>query len=176
MKDTLILLGYMASGKSSIAKEIAQKRMLKFIDLDTVISDREGMSISDIFKNKGEIYFRKKESLYLDELLSENKKIILSVGGGTPCYGNNMNIINQNGISFFINTPLNILVNRLISEKTTRPLVADLNDADLKEFIAKHLFERNPFYEQANHTINASDKDVTTIASEILKLIGLTSS
>lgn len=160
----------MASGKSSIAKEMALQSTLKFIDLDTVISDREDMSISDIFKNKGEIYFRKKESLYLDELLSKNKKIILSVGGGTPCYGENMKSINQKGISFFINTPLNILVKRLISEKAIRPLVADLKDADLKEFVAKHLFERLPFYEKAHHTINTSDRDVNAISSEILKI------
>lgn len=173
MKNTLVLLGYMASGKSSIAKEISYQSAFEYVDLDAIISDREGMSISDIFKHKGEIYFRKKESLYLDELLSKNKKIILSVGGGTPCYGDNMNIINQRGISFFINTPLNILVSRLISEKTTRPLVADLKGADLKEFIAKHLFERLSFYEKAQHTINTSDKDVDAISSEILKLVGL---
>lgn len=166
-------MGYMASGKTAIAKEIAQKNTLKLVDLDIVISQKEGMSISDIFKTKGEIYFRKKESLYLNKLLSQNDKIILSVGGGTPCYGDNINNINQKAISFFINTPLNILVNRLIFEKETRPLVADLNDADLKEFVAKHLFERLPFYEKANHTINTSDKDINAIASEIIKLVGL---
>ncbi len=163
----------MACGKSSVAKEIAKKSPFKFIDLDTVISDREDMPISDIFKYKGEIYFRKKESLYLNELLDQNNKIILSVGGGTPCYGNNMALINKKATSVFINTPLNILVKRLLLEKASRPLVADLSEDDLKEFVAKHLFERLVFYEKAQHTLNTSDKDVPVISSEILKLIGL---
>jgi shikimate kinase len=163
----------MACGKSSVAKEIAKNSPFKFIDLDTVISDREDMPISDIFKYKGEIYFRKKESLYLNELLDQNNKIILSVGGGTPCYGNNMALINKKATSVFINTPLNILVKRLLLEKASRPLVADLSEDDLKEFVAKHLFERLVFYEKAQHVLNTSDKDVSVISSEILKLIGL---
>jgi shikimate kinase len=161
----------MASGKSAVARAIANLSGLKYIDLDDFISQKEGMRIPDIFKQKGEIYFRKKERLYLDEILSQKATIIVAVGGGTPCYGKNMALINQKATSIFINTPLNILVNRLISEKTTRPLVADLNDADLPEFVAKHLFERMPFYEKAQYTIAATDKSLDEIASEILKLI-----
>jgi len=172
MKNTLVLLGYMASGKSAVARIVATMSGLKYIDLDDFISQKEEMSISDIFKQKGEIYFRKKESFYLDEILSQKATIMVAVGGGTPCYGENMTLINQKATSIFINTPLKILVNRLLFEKTKRPLVADLNEADLPEFIAKHLFERIPFYKKAQYTIAAADKNPDEIASEILKLIG----
>jgi len=171
MKKTLVLLGYMACGKSAAARAIATLSGLKYIDLDDFIVQKEGMRIPDIFKQKGEIYFRKKESFYLNELLSQKPGIIVAVGGGTPCYGQNMALINQKATSIFINTPLKILVNRLLSEKSTRPLVADLNDADLPEFVAKHLFERMPFYEKARYTIAAADKTPKEIASEIIKLI-----
>jgi len=171
MKNTLVLLGYMASGKSAVAHVVATMSNLKFIDLDTVISQKAGMRIQDIFKTKGEIYFRKKEQLYLDEILSENSKIVLAVGGGTPCYGQNMNLINKKAISVFIKTPLKTLISRLLAEKNTRPLVADLNDADLTEFVAKHLFERRPFYEKAQYIIDAQNKSIAAIASEILETI-----
>ena len=171
MKNTLVLLGYMASGKSAVAHVVATMSNLKFIDLDTIISQKAGMRIQDIFKTKGEIYFRKKEQLYLDEILSENSKIVLAVGGGTPCYGQNMNLINKKAISVFIKTPLKTLISRLLAEKNTRPLVADLNDADLTEFVAKHLFERRPFYEKAQYIIDAQNKSIAAIASEILETI-----
>jgi len=171
MKNTVVLLGYMASGKSAVARVLSAISNLEYTDLDTVISQKENMSIQDIFKRKGEIYFRKKESFYLNEILSQKSDIIVALGGGTTCYGENMELINQKATSFFINTPLKILVNRLLSEKTTRPLVSDLNDSDLMEFVAKHLFERMSFYEKAHYTIAAANKTPEDIASEILKLI-----
>jgi len=171
MKNTLVLLGYMASGKSAVARYISEEYNLRYIDLDSVIHQKEQMTIQDIFKKKGEIYFRKKEQLYLDEILSENSKIVLAVGGGTPCYGQNMNLINKKAISVFIKTPLKTLINRLLAEKNIRPLVAGLNGADLPEFVAKHLFERSPFYEKAQYIIDAQHKSIAAIASEILETI-----
>ncbi len=83
----------MASGKSTIGREISKKLDMKFIDLDDYISKREKRSISEIFKVKGEIYFRRIESLYLSEILNSKDSFILSLGGGTPCYSNNMDLI-----------------------------------------------------------------------------------
>ena len=82
----IVLLGYMASGKSTIGREISKKLDMKFIDLDDYISKREKRSISEIFKVEGEIYFRKIESSYLGEILNSKDSFILSLGGGTPCY------------------------------------------------------------------------------------------
>ena len=168
----IVLLGYMASGKSTIGREISKKLDMKFIDLDDYISKREKRSISEIFKVEGEIYFRKIESLYLGEILNSKDSFILSLGGGTPCYSNNMELIlNSDASSIYIKASIKTLVSRLIAEKNKRPLVADLEDDKLIEFVAKHLFERRFFYEQASITVNSENKSIEEIITEIRILL-----
>ena len=168
----IVLLGYMASGKSTIGREISKKLDMKFIDLDDYISKREKRSISEIFKVEGEIYFRKIESLYLGEILNSKDSFILSLGGGTPCYSNNMELIlNSDASSIYIKASIKTLVSRLIAEKNKRPLVADLEDDKLLEFVAKHLFERRFFYEQASITVNSENKSIEEIITEIRILL-----
>ncbi|MDB4098637.1 shikimate kinase [Polaribacter sp.] len=168
----IVLLGYMASGKSTIGREISKKLDMKFIDLDDYISKREKTSISEIFKVKGEIYFRRIESLYLREILNSKDRFILSLGGGTPCYSNNMELIlNSEASSFYIKASIKTLVSRLTAEKNKRPLVAELEDDKLVEFVAKHLFERRFFYEQASMTVNTEDKSLEEITTEIRILL-----
>ena len=168
----IVLLGYMASGKSTIGREISKKLDMKFIDLDDYISKREKRSISEIFKVEGEIYFRKIESLYLGEILNSKDSFILSLGGGTPCYSNNMELIlNSEASSIYIKVDIKTLASRLIAEKNKRPLVADLEDDKLLEFVAKHLFERRFFYEQASITINSENKSIEEIITEIRILL-----
>ncbi len=168
----IVLLGYMASGKSTIGREISKKLDMKFIDLDDYISKREKRSISEIFKVEGEIYFRKIESLYLGEILNSKDSFILSLGGGTPCYSNNMELIlNSEASSIYIKADIKTLASRLIAEKNKRPLVADLEDDKLIEFVAKHLFERRFFYEQASITVHTEDKSIEEIITEIRILL-----
>ncbi|MDA9087364.1 shikimate kinase [Polaribacter sp.] len=168
----IVLLGYMASGKSTIGREISKKLDMKFIDLDDYISKREKTSISEIFKVKGEIYFRRIESLYLREILNSKDRFILSLGGGTPCYSNNMELIlNSEASSIYIKASIKTLVSRLTAEKNKRPLVAELEDDKLVEFVAKHLFERRFFYEQASMTVNTEDKSLEEITTEIRILL-----
>ena len=169
----IILLGYMASGKSTIGRILASEKEIPFIDLDTYIEDKEAQSVSDIFKNKGEIYFRLQENKYLKELLANEDSFILSLGGGTPCYAGNMDLMTKAvGIpSFYLRANIKTIVDRLVNEKTQRPLVADLSDEKLTEFIAKHLFERSYFYEQATHKINIDNKDVNTITKEVIEIL-----
>jgi shikimate kinase len=168
----IVLLGYMASGKSTIGREISKKLDMKFIDLDDYISKREKTSISEIFKVKGEIYFRRIESLYLSEILNSKDRFILSLGGGTPCYSNNMELIlNSEASSIYIKAGIKTLVSRLTAEKNKRPLVAELEDDKLLEFVAKHLFERRFFYEQASMTVNTEDKSTEEITTEIRILL-----
>ena len=95
----VILLGYMASGKSTIGRLLAEEKGLKFINLDEYLEEKEEKSISDIFKDKGEIYFRLKENEYLKELLEKKESFVLSLGGGTPCYSSNMDVINSYNLS-----------------------------------------------------------------------------
>ena len=168
----IVLLGYMASGKSTIGREISKKLDMKFIDLDDYISKREKRSISEIFKVEGEIYFRKIESSYLGEILNSKESFILSLGGGTPCYSNNMELIlNSEASSIYIKADIKTLASRLTAEKNKRPLVADLEDNKLIEFVAKHLFERRFFYEQASITVNTEDKSIEEIITEIRILL-----
>ena len=164
----IILLGYMASGKSTIGKEISKKLYMNFIDLDDYIVKRENRSISEIFKIKGEIYFRRIEHLYLKEILDAKDDFVLSLGGGTPCYANNMELI-QHSIakSIFIKTSIATLVTRLIEEKSKRPLVANLENEQITTFVAKHLFERSFFYEQAKIILDTDNKSLQEITSEI---------
>jgi len=168
----IVLLGYMGSGKSTVSKLLAQKLQLAAIDLDEYIEKSEGKSIQQIFKDQGEIYFRNQENKYLTELLNKKENFVLALGGGTPCYANNMDLIkNKAASSFYLKAGLNNLFERLRHEKEQRPLIALLNDEKLKEFIAKHLFERAPYYEQADQLINIDDKVPSHIVDEITALL-----
>jgi len=167
----IVLIGYMGSGKSAIAKDLSKKMNLKFIDLDNYIEDNENLKIGKIFKNKGEIYFRVKENQYLRDILNHQEDIILATGGGTPCYANNMEMIKEKSISVFLKGSIQTLYDRLVDEKEKRPLIQDIPQQDLKEFIAKHLFERNNFYDKADITINIDDKSIADISNEIINQI-----
>ncbi|MCL4121413.1 UNVERIFIED_CONTAM: hypothetical protein GTU68_049445 [Idotea baltica] len=163
----------MASGKSSIGQILAQKLELSFIDLDDYIEEKENLSISELFKSKGEVYFRTKETELLTELLKKDEHFILALGGGTPCYGKNMEIINKFSTPFYLKSSLQNTFNILSKEenKKTRPLISSISNDKLKEFIAKHLFERASFYEQAEYSVLIEGKGMDEIAEEIcLKL------
>jgi shikimate kinase len=167
----ILLIGYMGSGKTTVGKKLAGVLDFAFLDLDEYISEQEESSISSIFDEKGEIYFRKKESEYLDYILKSSENLVLALGGGTPCYGENMSYIknNEQTISFYIKLPIQDLTNRLIAEKQKRPLIKHMATKDeLTEFIGKHLFERSGFYSEADHTINAANKTVEEITEAIV--------
>ena len=163
----------MGSGKTLVSKELSVLNNFKIFDLDTEISKQNNRSITEIFKEKGEIFFRKTEKEVLEKILSTEKNIILSLGGGTPCYYNNIDSINEKTISVFLKTNVKTLAQRLSSEKDKRPLIQNISNEDLPEFIAKHLFERNPFYNQAKITINTDNLSAREIAEEILTQIKL---
>jgi shikimate kinase len=165
----IVFVGYMASGKSAIAKIVSTQLSLKLIDLDDYIEEKEGKVISRIFKDSGEIYYRKKEQEYLNEILSLEASFVLSVGGGTPCFSGNIDLILDKSTSFYLQANVKTIYNRLLSEKSKRPLVAEIKDENLQEFIAKHLFERAAFYDQSNHVISVNEKSVNEIATEILE-------
>lgn len=164
----IVLLGYMASGKSTIGKKLAKSLDLKFIDLDDYIIEKEKQPISAIFSTKGEIYFRKIEHQYLKEIVNNSKDYVLSLGGGTPCYANNMSLIlDSNAISIYLKGNTNTLTERLIRKKAKRPLIASLEDDKIPEFVAKHLFERRPFYEQSEKSISIDNLTKKEVAKQI---------
>ena len=168
----IVLVGYMGSGKTTIGKLLANKLKVSFLDLDEVIEQGLEDSISNIFNGKGEIFFRKKEHEYLIDVLSKKEKLILSTGGGTPCYSGNMEtMLNLADHVFYLKVSIPGLVKRLLLEKEHRPLIKNIDNGDLPEFIGKHLFERNNFYLKANHIIECDDKDPETLVAEIQELL-----
>lgn len=167
----IVLIGYMGSGKSSIGQKLAKVLSYDFIDLDSYIESKEYLSISDIFFNKGEIYFRKKEGQYLNEVLKDSQHTVLALGGGTPCYGYNMkNILEKDNVtSIYLKTSIPELGKRLMKEKSKRPLISHLEtEEELVEFIGKHIFERTSFYTQSNKTISTDNQTTDLIVEKIV--------
>lgn len=167
------LVGYMGSGKSHISKILSDKINFKLIDLDKEISKRKKLTIPEIFDKMGEIHFRKLERETLEEILASQENIVLSLGGGTPVYYNNMEIINNSSKSFFLRASIATLAERISKQKEKRPLIAKISDEDLPEFIAKHLFERNAFYSKAQFSINTDNKNPEKIVQEIIEKLYL---
>lgn len=164
----------MGSGKTVIGKKLSGVLGYGFIDLDDYIQGKEGKTIAEIFNKKGEIYFRKIESKYLAEVIDSNNNTIISLGGGTPCYGHNMDMIKKvkNTSSVYLKASIQSLSERLILEKDQRPLISHIESKELlNEFIGKHLFERSSYYSQSNITVSTDHKSVDdVIESIILKL------
>lgn len=165
----------MGSGKSSVGKKLSDVLGFKYIDLDDYIQQKENSTINEIFKNKGEIYFRKIESKYLNEVMSIKNNSVISLGGGTPCYGRNMEGIKnaKNAFSIYLKASILSLTERLFLEKDKRPLISHLKDKkELKEFIGKHMFERSPYYNQSDITIDTDQKSIEDVVESIvLKLV-----
>ncbi|MES2747344.1 MAG: shikimate kinase [Bacteroidota bacterium] len=168
----VILIGYMGSGKSVIAKNLATDLQISVVDLDNLIEKKANSSIETIFSEKGELYFRKIEhELFLDYMQS-NESFVMSTGGGTPCYYNHHELLkNEDCISIYLKASVATLYERLLHGKKKRPLLANLSQEELKEYIAKHLFDRNYYYHQAKHTIVVDDKSISAIVTEIKMLL-----
>ena len=170
----IVLLGYMASGKSVVGKLLAARMKSTFIDLDAYIVQAVGRSIPEIFATEGELAFRKMEHAYLKTLLSSSQAMVLSLGGGTPCYYNHMELLQRTPdvVSVYLKVGIPTLVARLIKEKAQRPLIAHLkSEAALTEFVGKHLFERNPFYTKATHEVVAKDVPPQQVVETIIRLL-----
>lgn len=167
----IILMGYMGSGKSTIGLQLAKILDYKFVDLDAYIEANENTTIPELFKSKGEIYFRNIETKYLKTLLDANGPFVIALGGGTPCYGINLQLISDanNVKSVYLKLSISSLVKRLELEKSKRPLISHLKtQEDLTEFVGKHLFERSPYYSQANEIINIDEKSVDEVVEMVV--------
>ncbi|KAA5824397.1 shikimate kinase [Algibacter amylolyticus] len=167
----IILIGYMASGKTSIGKKLAKKLNYNFLDLDDFIEEKENMSVSEIFKTKGEIYFRKQEAHYLKALLESENNTILSVGGGTPCYSGNMDVIlkSEHAKCIYLKATLPTLANKLLLKKAKRPLISHIETIEeMTEFIGKHLFERSQYYSRAEIKVSIDNKTKDDVVEDIV--------
>lgn len=149
---TFFLTGFMGSGKTHWGKRWAQAHHFTFIDLDEAIENEEGKLIADIFEQKGEKYFRKIEAAVLRSYAKLTNTII-ACGGGTPCFHNNMEWMNEHGITIYLKTTPPEILKRVLLEQDKRPLLKEMNPAELLFFIEQKLKERAPFYDAAKQIL-----------------------
>ena len=166
----IVLVGYMAVGKSTIGKLLAGIMQIPFLDLDEMIEKNENLTISEIFSKHGEIYFRKKEHQEFKKWIESQDSLVIATGGGTPCYSNNHLLLNRpNVISIYLKASIEVLGERLFLNAQSRPLVSEKSKEELQEFIAKNLFDRSYFYHQATYTVSVDKKTPEAVADEILQ-------
>ncbi|MEA1876122.1 MAG: shikimate kinase, partial [Bacteroidota bacterium] len=149
MRKPLAIIGFMGSGKSTLGKQMAKAWEFKFIDLDLYIADIFGMSIPELFDKFGEKGFRTRESQALKEVLAQNQPYILSLGGGTPCFSNNLSLIKEKTQSIYLKLSPEELTRRLLRSPNPRPLVKKKTANELLEYIKTELPKRELFYTQA---------------------------
>lgn len=150
----IFIIGFMGTGKSHWSKQWAALNNMTFIDLDVLIETAEGQSVIDIFENAGEDYFRVKEaSILRDQLLHDN--CIISCGGGAACFYDNMQWMNENGFTVYLSATAPYILKNVMDEKEKRPLIKNVNEAELLFFVEQKLKERVSFYNQAKLTLEA---------------------
>ena len=154
-RSRTFLCGFMGSGKSTLGKKTAALLNSPFIDLDAYIENQTGKSIPEIFKQGGETAFRKIESDCLKEVISSLDSVFVSLGGGTVCSEKNLDLIKNSGLLIYLELPNKALAKRLTDSKNKRPLLSNLNENELLNFIDKKMQEREPFYTKAHLTVNA---------------------
>tara|TARA_B100000214_G_scaffold230726_1_gene168196 strand:+ start:184 stop:690 length:507 start_codon:yes stop_codon:yes gene_type:complete len=164
----LYLIGFMGVGKTTIGKLFALQKNLKFIDIDKEIELRYQQSILDIYKNKGEEYFRKLET---EVLVSISNSQVVACGGGLPIYNNNMSFIKNSGKSIYLKATNKKLFERLVDNFKKRPLIKNMTKKHLNKFIKEELTKREKIYSMADYTIDISDLSKKDILRKINSLI-----
>jgi len=153
----VFLIGFMGSGKTTLGKSMAGKLGIPFLDLDHIIEKEEGKSIAQIFEEIGENEFRKLEGRYLKNFLYP-EQFILSAGGGTPCFHDHLEWMNQKGITVYIQLSAHSLAARLLAAKDpVRPLVKNIQPENLEAFIEERLKEREIYYTRAQKIVKGEN-------------------
>ncbi len=154
----IFLIGYMASGKTTLGQALAQATGRRFIDLDQYIEQTAGKTVSRIFADSGEQAFRDMETAALATIAADcDQDLIIACGGGTPCFGNNIDIMNTAGVTVWLVAPTDVIVRRLLLAAGQRPLVAGFDDPEeLTRFVNSNLEARSPFYGRAAHRFDSS--------------------
>ena len=163
----LFLIGFMGSGKSYWGQVWATKYNMPFFDLDQMIEEQEGLTVAAFFEKYGEKVFRDKETAILNSFLGKTN-FIMACGGGTPCFNDNIQLMNETGISIYLSATAQYLYERVSEEKDKRPLLKNINDNELLFFIEQKLKERAPFYEQAKIIL-----PVTVLSAETILTLNL---
>ena len=154
----IFLIGYMGCGKTTLGEELARQMGLRYIDLDDYIEDRQGMTITEIFDEMGEGHFRELETDALGDVTAMTD-VIVGCGGGTPCHGDNMALMNQSGVTVWLTTSPERITARLLlpDQKAKRPKLANLPDEAVLSLVEKELEDRTPYYAQAHLQFDSTD-------------------
>lgn len=169
-KARIYLMGFMGSGKSTAGRKLATAMKWDFIDLDRKIEEMAGKKIPEIFSSEGEEKFREIEATAL-RTLPEINNLIISTGGGTPCHGANMEYMLSTGITVYLRLSPSQLSSRLLNSSAERPLLKNIPDENLKEFIERKLKEREPWYNMALLTVDGIDMDISVLATRLNSLL-----
>ena len=166
--ERIFLIGMMGSGKSHWLKQMAKWNKSVGYDLYALIEMKEEKTISEIFDEDGEAYFRKAETTIL-KWFKEKKKYVVATGGGTACFQENMDFMKKEGVVIWLDESVEVLVKRLASSKSTRPLISDLSDQELANFLEQKLVERHPYYKQAHYRLSSDQISESSLKKLIQK-------
>jgi shikimate kinase len=164
----VFLVGFMGCGKSSNARKLARVLQYRFIDTDKLIASLNEMRVNEIFEKQGDEYFRNEETKALHEICKMDD-IVVATGGGMPCFNDNMKFMNDNGVTVYLEASAGLLYHRLVKNKAKRPLIANIPDDQLLEFIVQRVKERRDFYKQAQIVYKSENLDVLKLKERILE-------
>ncbi|MEP7127366.1 MAG: shikimate kinase [Chitinophagales bacterium] len=153
--SNIYLIGFMGSGKTTVGKQLASLLQYDFIDLDEYLQKKEGATITQLFEEKGEAYFRERESHYLKSL-DGSERLVVSTGGGAPCFFDNMEWMNKHGTTVYLKAAPGLLADRLAKGRDHRPLLKGKSEQEVLEFIRQKLAERENFYLTAKVIVEAA--------------------
>ena len=172
----IIIIGYMGAGKTTVGKALSRELGIPFYDLDWYIESRMRKTVPQIFAQKGEEGFRIIEHNMLHEV-AEFEDVIISCGGGTPCFFNNMEYLNSQGETIYLKATPEVLHKHLRMGKTIRPLLLDKSPEEMLLFIREQLQHREPFYLKARHTLDVNLLDsyekINISVARIRKMLGI---
>ena len=173
----IFLVGYMGAGKSTLGKALARRLTVPFIDLDAYIEASTHQTIRQIFAERGEDGFRLLERDKLHEVTESMEDAVVSCGGGTPCFFDNMDYMNRQGQTLLLDVSIDVLFRRLKNGTRKRPVLRDKTDDDLRQFIISNLEHRMPYYNQARYVVDASCLEsrmqIASTVDETMRILGL---
>jgi shikimate kinase len=163
----IFLIGLPGSGKTTLGRQLAAQLKIDFVDLDTEIEKSEKRAIAAIFKHSGEDYFRNLEATELRKWSQVQSNFVMATGGGAPCFFDNLELMNQSGITVFLDVPAKEIAKRISNQSDTRPLLLELNFEQLKDKIEFLRSQRKPFYRKAKLIVKGSSIQISELMKEL---------
>lgn len=171
------LVGFMGSGKSTLGKVLSRELGCEFVDMDGYISQAEGISVGELFATRGEAYFRECESQYLRRIIAQQGlkgcDTVVATGGGAPCHGSNMELMNQSGVTIYLKMDQGMLLCRLTDSKIVRPKIEGLTPSQLQQHVASLLRLREPYYLRSKITVLNTPRDGRMLVQAIKEYVSL---